>query len=99
MPGSITPTLAPLPLFKAYEPEGVAWMARMSHWHEPIGSGPAFSGTLYSAAQVPASAARVFVPGGAAAVAPGCRDTQHERAAPAMMPDLWTADEKLAFEV
>ena len=41
----------------------------MSHWQALKGSGPMFTGTLYSEAQAAASAAAGFVPGGAAAEA------------------------------
>ena len=47
----------------------MALMARMSQLQALKGSGPTFTGTLYSAAQAAASAAAEFVPGGAAAEA------------------------------
>ena len=69
MPVSMSPMRAPLPWFTAYDPAGVAPIARMSHWHALSGSGPMFAGTPYNDAQAAASAAAVFVPDGGAALA------------------------------
>src|SRR4051794_36250481 len=62
MPVSITPTRAPAPWFTAYDPLEVAWMARMSHWQDPRGSG--LSGDApYNAVQAVASLAAGISPG------------------------------------
>src|SRR4051812_3178545 len=62
MPVSITPTRAPAPWLTAYEPVLLAWMARLSHWQAPSGSGLSGDGP-YSAAQVAASVPAGISPG------------------------------------
>src|SRR5437773_723417 len=94
----MTPTLTPFPLFTAYEPDGVALIARMFHWHGPKGSGPVDSDTLYSVAQPIASDACECVPGGALlALARSCAKAP-SRAAPMMPGERSTADAKLALD-
>src|SRR5437899_13062539 len=97
-PVSITPTRTPLPLFTAYEPDEVALIARMSHWHGPKGSGPVATDTLYSAAQANASDACECVPAGALlAVVRSCAKAP-SRAAPTMAGEHSTADAKFASD-
>src|SRR5437899_11781754 len=97
-PVSITPTRTPLPLFTAYEPDDVALIARMSHWHGPKGSGPAVSDTLYSVAHACASIACECVPAGAPlTVARSCPKAP-SRAAPTMAGERSTADAKLTLD-
>jgi hypothetical protein len=55
----------------------------MSHWQALRGSGPTFTGTLYSDAQAAASADAEFVPGGAADALPTPADDNIVNVTPA----------------
>src|SRR3989442_7346837 len=97
IPVSITPTRAPLPLLTAYEPDVVALIARISHWHGPSGSGPVIADTLYSDAQAAISTACERVPSGTAAVFAPTRAKPAFRAAPTLALDPCTAVSKRAL--
>src|SRR5262245_37570078 len=60
IPVSMSPTRAPSPWLTAYEPDGVALIARISHWQTPSGSGPSSAGTEKSDEHAACSAGTVF---------------------------------------